>query len=420
MSVGSESLFKWHRVQRFSKPVWAVLVGTLLTRTTFFMSWPFLIVILYQDFHASEITIGIMLAASTITGTLWGLYIGYLSDCFGRKWVMVAGSVCAMLSYGGIGIATELWQFGLLIVGVGIARPMIESPAKSVISDHLENKKDCELGLNLRYFLINAGGAIGPLIGITAALSHPQGLFLLTSITYLGYGAVLFLTLPSQRHSSAFIDEQLPNFKATLSVISRDGLFVKMMVANFFLMFVYGQVDSSLQQVIVRSGLPDAAKLVAGLVMVNTITVIVFQFPLLKLMERVPLFARTRLGMVLVAVSQIGFLFSSAEWPMGWYLSAFILALGEVITFPTLSVQIDRLAPAHLRGSYFGAAALYSLGFAAAPLVGGFLIHLGSAQALYGLCFVFCLMMIGLYWIAEHQPDPRNRNEVDDEWALDE
>ena len=39
-----------------------------------------------------------------------------------------------------------------------------------------------------------------------------------------------------------------------------------------------------------------------------------------------------------------------------------------------MNVHIDRLAPAHLRGAYFGAASFYSLGFALAPLIGGFVL----------------------------------------------
>ena len=368
------------------------------------MAWPFLIVFLYQDYQASAVFIGTTLALSATVGSFTGLYAGYLSDRFGRKVVMVVGALIAIFSFGGIGLANQLWQFTLLVIGTGLMRPMIAAPAKSVIGDSLENKKDRELALNLRYFLINFGGAIGPLMGIGLALAHPQVLFLATGVSYLIYGVVLMVFLPSGRVSSVS-DSALPNFGQTLRVISKDNLFIKMLVANFLLMFIYGQIESSLPQIIVRSGFDEAATWVSGLVLVNTVTVIVFQFPTLKLMERMPLFARSRIGMSLVGLSQVVFLFSSPEWPEGWYIAAFILALGEVITFPTLGVQIDRLAPPHLRGSYFGAAALYSLGFAVAPVVGGILIAWGGSMVLYGLCLLMSVVMVGLYWLAEHQPD---------------
>ncbi|WP_261883879.1 MDR family MFS transporter [Vibrio pelagius] len=408
----SESLFEKQRIKRFNFSVWTVLTGTLLARTSYFMAWPFLIVFLYEDYGASAIEVGTMLAVSAVVGAGTGLYSGYLSDKLGRKWVMVLGSWIASISYTGIALASEVWQFYVLIMMTGLMRPMIEAPAKAVIGDNLKDLKDRELALNIRYFLLNLGGALGPLIGITLALSQPQNLFFVAGGTYVVYGFWLLLGIERKGTFTKPDPSQLPNFAATLNVIRKDNIFVKLMVANFIMMFVYAQVESSIPQVIVRSSITDAAQLIAGLVLVNTLTIIVFQFPMLKWLEHVPLFVRTRIGMILMAIAQIGFLFTPNDWPLGWGMACFILSLGEVIAFPTLNVQIDRMAPPHLRGSYFGAAALYSLGFAIAPLLGGVVIEVLSAYWLFVLCFILCLVMIWLYWLAEHTEDSVERAPV--------
>ncbi|WP_135380841.1 MDR family MFS transporter [Vibrio tasmaniensis] len=408
----SESLFQKQRVKRFNFSIWTVLTGTLLARTSYFMAWPFLIVFLYEDYGASAIEVGTMLAASAVVGAGTGLYSGYLSDKLGRKWVMVFGSWIAAISYSGIAFANEVWQFYVLIMMTGLMRPMIEAPAKAVIGDNLDDQKDRELALNIRYFLLNLGGALGPLIGITLALAQPQNLFFVAGGTYVIYGFWLLLGIERKGTFTKPDPSQLPNFTATLIVIRKDNIFVKLMVANFIMMFVYAQVESSIPQVIVRSSITDAAQLIAGLVLVNTLTIIVFQFPMLKWLEHVPLFVRTRIGMILMAVAQIGFLFTPNDWPLGWGVACFILSLGEVIAFPTLNVQIDRMAPTHLRGSYFGAAALYSLGFAIAPLIGGVVIEMLSAYWLFVLCFILCLVMIWLYWLAEHTEDCVDRESI--------
>ncbi|CAH7047089.1 MFS transporter [Vibrio chagasii] len=408
----SESLFQKQRIKRFNFSVWIVLTGTLLARTSYFMAWPFLIVFLYEDYGASAIEVGTMLAVSAVVGAGTGLYSGYLSDKLGRKWVMVLGSWIASISYTGIALASEVWQFYVLIMMTGLMRPMIEAPAKAVIGDNLKDSKDRELALNIRYFLLNLGGALGPLIGITLALSQPQNLFFVAGGTYVVYGFWLLLGIERKGTFTKPDPSQLPNFAATLNVIRKDNIFVKLMVANFIMMFVYAQVESSIPQVIVRSSIADAAQLIAGLVLVNTLTIIVFQFPMLKWLEHVPLFVRTRIGMILMAIAQIGFLFTPNDWPLGWGIACFILSLGEVIAFPTLNVQIDRMAPPHLRGSYFGAAALYSLGFAIAPLLGGVVIEMLSAYWLFVLCFILCLAMIWLYWLAEHTEDSVERESM--------
>ncbi|EMA2445180.1 MFS transporter [Vibrio fluvialis] len=404
-----ESLFEWQRIQRFNFSVWTVLAGTLFARTSFFMAWPFLIVFLYQDYGATAVEVGTMLASSAVVGAVTGLYSGYLSDKFGRKWVMVAGALAASVAYTGIGLANQIWHFYVLIILAGLMRPMIEAPAKAVLGDNLSNLKDRELAMNIRYFLLNLGGAIGPLIGITLGLAHPQVLFIATGITYLIYALWLLMAIERKGHHVKPDTSLLPKFARTLRVISKDSIFVKMMIANFIMMFVYAQMESSIPQVIVRSSVSDAAQLVASLVLVNTLTIIIFQFPTLKWLEHVPLFVRTRIGMVLMMLAQVGFLFTPTDWPYGWYIAGFILSMGEVIAFPTLNVQIDRMAPAHLRGSYFGAAALYSLGFAIAPLVGGVVIESLNPSWLFGFCIVLCLGMIWLYWLAEHQEDPVQR-----------
>ena len=127
----SESLFQKQRIKRFNFSVWTVLTGTLLARTSYFMAWPFLIVFLYEDYGASAIEVGTMLAVSAVVGAGTGLYSGYLSDKLGRKWVMVLGSWIASISYTGIALASEVWQFYVLIMMTGLMRPMIEAPAKA-------------------------------------------------------------------------------------------------------------------------------------------------------------------------------------------------------------------------------------------------------------------------------------------------
>lgn len=403
-----ENMLQWKRLSRFNTTIWTVLVGTLLARTTYFMAWPFLIVILYQDYKISAITVGSMFAISAVIGSVTGLYSGYLSDKFGRKWVMLSGCAIAAVSYAGIGFADTVLQFFILIAGCGLMRPMIEAPAKAVLSDNLEDAKDRELALNIRYFIINLGGAIGPLIGITLALQHPQILFWITGSTYLFFAMLLFIAFQRRPEKEKQHGEEVISLTHTFNVISKDSIFIKLLLANILMMFVYGQYESSIPQVIVRSGIDNAARFISALVLVNTCTIILLQFPMLKLLQNVRLYQRTKIGMILMGLSQIGFLIVPIDWPIGWLMACFVLSIGEVIAFPTLNVQIDQIAPAHLRGSYFGAASIYSLGFAMAPFIGGIIIQTLGSNQLFIFCFAISILMIWLYGIAEKEINIRH------------
>ncbi|MCL9781202.1 MFS transporter [Vibrio sp. S4M6] len=394
-----ESLFKLHRVKQFNFSIWTVLIGTLLARTTYFMAWPFLIVFLYKKYDASALEIAGMLAVASLVGVLAGLYSGYLSDKIGRKWVLVCGALIAAIAFIGLGVSNKIWQFYLMMMLSGLMRPMIEQPAKALIGDQIEDPKGRELALNIRYFCINIGGAIGPLIGITLALSNPQSLFVYTGMSYIVYAIWLYVSFiinPEKPAQNKEVSQGL-NFLTTLRVVKTDTLFMTLLLANGFLMFVYAQLDSNIPQILVRSSLGNSQDIVAILMMVNTITVLVFQFPLLKMLEHKSLYFRAKIGIFLMAAAQVVFVLTPTSWQTGWIIVTFLLSLGEVIIFPTLNVQIDRIAPDELRGAYFGASTICTLGFSIGPLVGGFIIESMPYYWLFALCLMFCVLIMLIY-----------------------
>ncbi len=101
--------------------------------------------------------------------------------------------------------------------------------------------------------------------------------------------------------------------------------------------------------------------------------------------------------------SQLIFIVSPVDSVHGLFAACFVLSLGEVIAFPTINVQIDRLAPPKLRGAYFGAASLHTLGFVLAPIVGGMIIDSSDAMWLFCLCLMLCLITLYFYANFEKQ-----------------
>ena len=393
-----DTLFQLERLKRFPAIIWLILFGTFLARTSYFMAWPYLIVVLFEDYQATETQIGLIFAISAAVSSISGLYAGFLSDKLGRKRIMLYGCVLAGLTYYGIGAAFELWHFALLMIVAGLMRPTIEAPGKAVISDNLTDEKDRELALNMRYFILNAGGAIGPLMGISLALNEPQALFYVTGITYFFYALLLALGFHFSQVTQPVSHEGVIKFRKVFAVISKDKVFMGLLLANILLMFVYSHIESSIPQVLARSGLEDAVKWIGILVIVNTCTVILLQFPLLALLESKNVFFRTRLGVILMGIAQVIYIFTPADYAYGWVIGTLFLSIGEVIAFPTLSVQIDRLAPAHLKGSYFGAASLYSTGFALGPLIGGWMLSQGNKTLLFGLCLLCVMAIVIIYY----------------------
>ncbi len=127
-------------------------------------------------------------------------------------------------------------------------------------------------------------------------------------------------------------------------------------LANLLMMLVYAQVESPLIQYLTRAGAPEVETLVALLVATNALTIITLQFPLLHLTRRWRVSLRLQFSILLMASAQVLFALSSPAllWP--WLVAVFLLSVGEAVLFPLFNVLIDEMAPAHLKGSYFGPA----------------------------------------------------------------
>ncbi|MFM2486072.1 MDR family MFS transporter [Celerinatantimonas yamalensis] len=393
------SLHWAQHLKSFPLIVWVVLIGTFISRVSYFMAWPFLVVFLYRDYGASELYVGSILAASAFVGAFSGSWLGYLSDRFGRRLIMLGGCVLAGAAYSGIGAADKLWQFFALMLMVGLMRPSIEAPGKALMGDYLVHPKAREVALNIRYFLVNAGGAIGPLIGIYLGLSHPQQLFYATGIVYLIYGAVMgwvFCYYAPKVKKSVTAQSKL-RLSEVFKVIRADHGFALLLLADICMLIAYAQYESSLPQIVSRSGLAHAGNWVGYLILVNTVTIVLLQFPLLSLLRHYRLIIRIRIGAILMLLAQMILMFSSQQWPFGWLLGIFCLSVGESIIFPSLNVLIDQIAPDHLRGTYFGVASFTAVGFALGPLLGGVILQYSSAVSLYALCFVLMGLSLWLF-----------------------
>ncbi|MBP9569852.1 MAG: MFS transporter, partial [Aeromonadaceae bacterium] len=194
-------------------------------------------------------------------------------------------------------------------------------------------------------------------------------------------------------------------FADTLRVLARDRAFLLLTLGNVLTMFVYAHFQSTLDLYLMRLSIPDIAALITQLLLINSLTIVFLQLPLVQWLARFSAGERIRIGTLLFALAQLGFWFTPISWPMGWLLSAFVLSVGEVILFPALNLRVDELAPPHLRGSYVGAASLYLLGSASAPILGGLIIDQLDGRWLFVLCIILCAIAYGFYKRSENRPD---------------
>ncbi|CAJ1797202.1 Na(+), Li(+), K(+)/H(+) antiporter [Aeromonas salmonicida] len=365
----------WALLRQFPPLVWTVILGTFMVRTSYYMVWPFLSILLYREYALSATSIGAMLGATAAISTLVSFYGGWLSDKLGRRNILLAGCLVALLCYGLLGFAHSVFWLGVGVLGSGLSSGLIDAPGKALMADSLISAKARELALHLRYFLLNLGAAIGPLLGVTLGISAQQHTFLLLSGSYLLLGAAFvwgFRQLIEGEQRSGGL-----GLRAAIKVLWLDLGFLLLVMANLLMVLVYSQFHSPLVQYLTRAETPEVAKLVAILVTTNALTVVVLQFPL---------------G-------------DPQQWSH-WIGAVLLLSVGETILFPLLNVLIDQMSPPHLKGSYFGAGALAGLGGAIGAVLGGWIIEQWSGQLLYILMTLLCVLTFLLYEWGARIPRP--------------
>jgi len=386
----------WSTFRHFTPLVWIVILGTFMVRTSYYMVWPFLSILLYREYDLSATFIGLLLGGSMALSTLVSFYGGWLSDRFGRRSILLAGCLVAMLCFGLFGFSHTVFWLGIGVMGSGLSSGLIDAPGKALMADSLASAKARELALHLRYFLLNLGAALGPLLGVTLGINAQQETFLFLVVSYLLL-ALAFGWGFRKAGSAAKPGAAGPGLRDAIKVLLADRAFLLLVMANLLMVLVYSQFHSPLVQYLTRAGMPQVAELIALLVATNALTVVLLQFPLLRLLSRWPVRVRLHIGMALFLAAQLLFALGDPTVRSHWFGAVLLLSIGETILFPLLNVLIDQMAPPHLKGSYFGASALAGLGGAAGALLGGWILEQWSGQLLYVLMALLCVVTFWLY-----------------------
>ncbi|QBG37233.1 MDR family MFS transporter [Litorilituus sediminis] len=404
------------RFKQFPQLMWILLFGSFITRGSFYMVWPFLAVILYDSFALSATQVGLILSSAATVSVLVSFVGSALSDRIGRHKMMYASGILYVISFSLLAEVNTVAGYVVVITLCSIATALWRPLVSALICDMIADIKTRELAMQSLYFIVNVGCAVGPMLGVWLGLTGEQSSFYITA----GAFAILLVVLywgfnqhqeteqakESGQNSSASSESKPLSRSKIFTVLKQDKLFQCLIFANILCMFIYGQMDSSLIQYLTRENVPELLTLVSSMIFTNAMVIITTQFMLLRLMAQQSLITRIQIGLVLLAISQLWLAFNPLTLFWGWIGAIIVMSLAEAILFPTMNVHIDRLAPEHLRGAYFGASSFYEFGFAFAPLGGGIILDHFGGTWLFIACAVLALVVIYLYAILTKLPRP--------------
>ena len=85
-----------------------------------------------------------------------------------------------------------------------------------------------------------------------------------------------------------------------------------------------------------------------------------------------------------------------------WMLAMAIFSLGEIIVIPAEYLFIDFIAPANLKGSYYGVQNLGQLGGAINPVLCGFLLAYTVPEMMFYMLIIAATLGLVLFYRGYH------------------
>lgn len=383
-------------MSKFPLPVLIIFGGTLMFGLSYFMTWPFLAIILSRDFDMNAAQIGSALSLAAFTGALAAMISGNLSDRFGRKVIIFIGNVSITVAFAIIATAeTAFWIITAAVI-IMATRHLVDPPMRALISDLCKDEKIKELAFHLNYFMVNLGATTGPFIALFLGISARQSTFWVTAIVMGIYTLLLAWIL--RNTENAHDGENNTHWKEIFTVLRADKVLLWLITGSIFIAFTYAQQDSSTVQYLTHFlDYQQAAYIFTFVVAGNSATVVMTQFPLLRIMKNWSYDARIKFGVIGFFMGFIIYSIIPVDFIWGWVLGTVVLSIGEAVLFPTLGLKTDQIAPKHLKGTYFGAGNLYALGYGIGPLIGGGIIAADIAYMLWPLATGICIISFIAY-----------------------
>jgi len=300
---------------------------------------------------------GLAIGAYGVGNFIASLVGGHLADTIGRPKTillsMFSGAGTMLL----LSQAHTLPMIMVLAALTGLAGEFYRPACSALLTDLVPPSQRVTAFAAYR-MSFNAGWAFGP---ATAGFLATKGFFWLfagDAATSVLFGLVAWLALPRdtnhQRRESSWTE--------TAGVIRHDRKFHRIIVASFFVAFIFMQMSSSFGVYVTHLGFSAATY--GTLISMNGALVVFCELPLTTITRRFSTRRVLATGYVLVGLGFALNIFAHTVPALA--VCVIIFTLGEMIAMPVSSAYVANLSPPHLRGRYVGA---YGLNWALALII---------------------------------------------------
>lgn len=381
-----------------SKIIWCLLFGIMCTNAAQFISMPFLALFLLKNDYSIWIS-GVVVGVAPFSSMLGGFLGGQLSDVYGRIFLITTSVFTTALTFGLFYFACQVDDKSIqlaLLIGINFSFGLFSSffppTVMALLSDLLE-ARNRERIFQYRYAAVNIGAVLGPLMGVYLGLTLSPVTFVFGGVVYLVYGFVLYHLLIKNRGCISQRQQRCVSLNTSLNALRDDTRLSNFILFNILFSLSYSQISSTLSQLISQR-LVDGVQVYSITIVLNALIVLIGQTPVYVFTRDIPKNKSIFYGCLIFALGYLGLAFAGHS-PASYYFSIVIITLGELLIFPSSSKFIDDIAPAHLRGTYFGALTFRELGLALGPISGGVMLQFLGGKVLF---ITMSFIALGAYY----------------------
>ncbi|HET6361603.1 MAG TPA: MFS transporter [Gemmatimonadota bacterium] len=320
---------------------------------------------------------GLAVSVYGLGGLFASLVGGWLADRFGRRRTIALSMFSSAAVLLTLPHMRGTWEVLTLAGLAGLTSELYRPAANGLLTDLIPAGRRVP-GFAIYRLAVNLGHAVGPAIGGFVAERSFVWVFTADAATSVVAGIVALTLLPEGRRSRRE-EDPAGGFRGALA---SDRSFLLFLVATTLVTLIAFQSTASFPLQMRASGLTSAHY---GLLMsLNGLLVVLFELPLVGITRRLrprPVMAvgivLTGLGFGLVAWADTFALFA---------LTVFVWTAGEIVFTPVAAAYVGDVAPATLRGRYYGAWLLtHSVGVILGPGLGT-AIYAASPAGLWAGC----------------------------------
>jgi MFS family permease len=373
------------------RSVTTLQVGGLVNAFGNGITLPFLFIYLHNVRGIGLGVVGLIVGTHAVTSIVAGPLFGILIDRFGGRRMLATALAILAAGYSLYPLVDVAWEGFVVaaITGVGVGGFW---PSQSTLIAALTSAGERPAAFAMQRVVMNLGIGLGALTGGLIATTDSPGsftvLFLLNSLTFVVYGAVMLALVPAPlpaAHEAGPVESEragsyrdVLRHRAFVSVIGLNALFIFAGFSGFELLPVYAKNEASVSETQI------------GVVfLVNTIVIVLLQLPIARVSQgrrRMP--ALGLLGLLWAAawlVVPVAGSETAGRATLLFIVAMTIFAVGECVHGAVHAPLVTDLAEPRLLGRYMALSALsWQVGFALGPAVGGFVLDYSPNATWYG------------------------------------